>query len=148
MGISKRFFYKIIFFTLAFIGILLIAKPYFTPFSDYSLNAPNHPQAKLFQEHWVNDLVKMKNNELLPAEWSNIKTIKAIVKSDSVKSWVNELTTPIETIDSGTHHLEILFYSFQNKETNENVVMTQYSLYEIKSTRLIWEMARNIKLKN
>lgn len=107
----------------------------------------NSTQVERLQSLWNQDVTDLENAKALPEGWYRIKSIEFYSGDNGAQKWIDEkLRPPQKTRVNGTHRLEILLLSFEDKGKIGAIV--QYNLVDIKTQNMEWELGRTFYLNS
>ncbi len=103
-------------------------------------------QGYRFQVAWQKDVQSMMKKNMLPISWAHIKTIKINTDSPLFKTWLPNLKAPIYTTSKGDKELGLLTHLW-DEDSRKIGIMIQYSIKDIKTNEVEWELARNLYIQ-
>lgn len=95
---------------------------------------------------WNKDIQLLKQTKSLPSAWYDIDHVEFYGGTEIAKSWLNEMTVPIEVKPKGHYTLEVLLVDW--KENQKAGAMIQYNLVDQKSGNMVWELGRTLILND
>jgi hypothetical protein len=107
----------------------------------------NSTQVEKLQSLWNQDVIDLENAKALPDGWYRIKSIEFYSGDSGAQKWIDQkLHPPQKTLPNGSHRLEILLLSFEDKGKIGAIV--QYNLVDIKTQNMEWELGRTFYLNS
>lgn len=107
----------------------------------------NSTEVERLQSLWNQDVADLEKAKALPEGWYRIKSTEFYSGDNGAQKWIDQkLHPPQKTLPNGTHRLEILLLSFEDKGKIGAIV--QYNLVDIKTQNMEWELGRTFYLNS
>ena len=97
-----------------------------------------------FMTSWQEDLALLRKSKNLPAGWDHIQKVEIKSDSSAAIDWVQSLKPKIKIDSAGNYKLNIMVIHWIEK--NKYGAIVQYSMTDLKSGNLIWEISRTLHL--
>ena len=108
-------------------------------------NVRNAPMHQRFERQWAEDVTALEASPKLPKPWFDVSQIEVIGGTPDTKGFLRRVQVPLKVKNpNGQYKLEALVVLWT--EDNQNGVMIQYNITDLKTNNMVYELGRTLVL--